>query len=159
MITDEYQDVHLNAGITGKKKKRKLTSLSNTQKMVKYRVACLMHSPCKKKPRRSASGVSSLGEEGTTRRRLRSTISVLGKKKSSQIEDQKKMCLWLVGFGVIFLPLLCASKCLAAMILKPSPKSSTRAEFEKGTPCQKSRRRVRKVSHLNAGSFPFFLTR
>lgn len=112
--------------------------------MVKYRVACLMHSPCKKKPRRSASGVSSLGEEGTTRRRLRSTISVLGKKKSSQIEDQKKMCLWLVGFGVIFLLLLCASECLAAMILKPSPKSSTRAEFEKGTPCQKSRR----LSHL-----------
>lgn len=105
--------------------------------MVKYRVACLMHSPCKKKPRRSASGVSSLGEEGTTRRRLRSMISVLGKKKSSQIEDQKKMCLWLVGFGVIFLPLLCASECLAAMILKPSPKSSTRAEFEKGTPLPK----------------------
>lgn len=102
--------------------------------------------------------MSSLGEEGTMRRRLRSTISVLGKKKSSQIEDQKKMCLWLVGFGVIFLLLLCASECLAAMILKPSPKSSTRAEFEKGTPCQKSRS-VRKVSHLNAGSFPFFLTR
>lgn len=82
----------------------------------------------------------------------------------SQIKDQKKMCLWLVGLRVGFFLPLYTSKCLASIPLKPSPKNSTKMEFEKETPCQKYSQlshllgSVIKVSHLNTGFLPFFFT-
>lgn len=65
-------------------------------------------------------------------------------KKSSQMKDQKKMCLWLVGSAGIFFLLLCTSKCSAFSTLKPSPKDSTKMEFEEVTLCQK----YSQLSHL-----------
>lgn len=65
-------------------------------------------------------------------------------KKSSQMKDQKKMCLWLVGFVGIFFLLLCTFKCSASSTLKPSPKNSTKMEFEEVTLCQK----YSQLSHL-----------
>ena len=55
------------------------------------------------------------------------------------MKTQKKMCLWLVGLWVFsfFFLLLCTSKYLAPITLKPSPRKSTEMEFEKAAPCQK----------------------
>lgn len=60
------------------------------------------------------------------------------------MKDQKKMCLWLVGFAGIFFLLLCTSKCSASSNLKPFPKNSTKMEFEEVILCQK----YSQLSHL-----------
>lgn len=63
-----------------------------------------------------------------------------------------------------FILLLCTSKCLASIPLKPFPKKSTKMESEKETPCQKYSQlshlvsSVIKVSHLNTGFLPFSFT-
>lgn len=77
-------------------------------------------------------------------RKMCSMISVLKNKENSQIRPEENVPLVGKIMGDFFPLVLCTSKCLASITLKPSSRNGTKMELEKAIPCQK----YSQLSHL-----------